>query len=61
MATKLSDSERTRLESALAAVCSQAGLDYGDAVLVRYTMNAVYRLDAEGVVVRMVPAPEPPC
>jgi aminoglycoside phosphotransferase (APT) family kinase protein len=57
VATKLSESERTRLESALAAICGQAGLDHAGAVLVRYTMNAVYRINAAGVVIRMTTGP----
>jgi hypothetical protein len=33
----------------------EAGIDADSAVLIRYTMNAVFRLDAAGVVVRMAP------
>jgi Phosphotransferase enzyme family len=58
VSTKLSDDERARLESALEAVCGQVGLAPAGAVLVRYTMNAVYRLDTEGVVVRMTTGPK---
>jgi len=57
VATTLSSSERTRLESALAAVCKQAGVDSTGAELVRYTMNAVYRIHGAGVVVRMASGP----
>lgn len=53
--TSLSTGERARLFDALSAVCLAAGLDSRDAVLLRYTMNAVFRLDAAGVVVRMAP------
>ena len=53
MATALNDDERSRLASGLDAVCGHAGLDPAGAELVRYTMNAVYRLDAAGVVVRL--------
>jgi aminoglycoside phosphotransferase (APT) family kinase protein len=51
--TTLSTSQRTRLTTALTAVCHQAGIDPRGAELMRYTMNAVFRIDAAGVVVRM--------
>lgn len=57
MATNLNSNERVRLESALAAVCEKAGISATGAELVRYTMNAVYRLDAAGVVIRMATGP----
>jgi hypothetical protein len=55
--TRLSNDERSRLATALAAVCRQAGIDDAGAVLIRYTMNAVYRLDGAQVVVRMTTGP----
>lgn len=55
--TKLTAQERIRLEAGLAAVCQSAQLDATGAELVRYTMNAVYRLPAAGVVVRMQSGP----
>lgn len=58
MGTRLSDEERRRLESGLAAICRSAGLDATGAELVRYTMNAVYRLPSAGVVVRMRSGPQ---
>lgn len=53
MATRLSEDERARLQTALADVCHAAGIDPAGATLVRYTMNAVYRIEHAGVVVRM--------
>ncbi len=53
MATELSTSEQARLRKTLAAVCHDVGLDPTDAELIKYTMNAVYRLDSAGVVVRI--------
>ena len=53
MATKLSDSERFRLDSGLASICDVAGLDSSGAELLHYAVNAVYQIDAGGVVVRM--------
>ena len=57
MTTTLSDTEQARLRAALADICAAAGIDPSGAVLVRYTMNAVYRLDTAGVVVRMAAGP----
>lgn len=57
MGTKLSDEEQCRLAAGLAAVCRSVDLDPAGAELVRYTMNAVYRLPAAGVVVRMRSGP----
>jgi len=57
VATNLSDIERGRLATALTAVCQQAGIDPAGAELIRYTMNAVYRLDQAGVVIRMTTGP----
>lgn len=51
--TTLNSSEQARLTDALAAVCQQAGIDPRGAALIRYTMNAVFRIDAAGIVVRM--------
>jgi aminoglycoside phosphotransferase (APT) family kinase protein len=53
--TSLSSSERGRLFEALSAICHAAEVDSDSAVLLRYTMNAVFRLDKAGVVVRMAP------
>lgn len=60
MGTKLNDEERRRLEAGLSAVCRSVGLDTSGAELVRYTMNAVYRLPVAGVVVRMRSGPRAP-
>lgn len=48
---------RDTLLPVLTAVCGAAGLDHRDAVLVRYIVNAVFRLRHEPVVVRIVLAP----
>jgi hypothetical protein len=53
VATVLTDTTRARLDAALHAVCAQAGIDPTGAVLMRYTMNAVYRLEHANAVVRM--------
>jgi aminoglycoside phosphotransferase (APT) family kinase protein len=58
VATTLTDPTRARLDAALRAVCAQAGIDPAGAVLVRYTMNAVYRLQQAGVVVRIASGAE---
>jgi aminoglycoside phosphotransferase (APT) family kinase protein len=55
VATQLSSEEQSRLETALTAVCHEAGLDPAGAQLVKYTMNAVYRLGSAGIVVRIAP------
>jgi hypothetical protein len=57
VATTLSTSERARLDAALAAICRTAGIQPTGASLIRYTMNAVYRIDHAGVVVRMTAGP----
>jgi hypothetical protein len=57
VATNLSDIERGRLATALTAVCRQIEVDPAGAELIRYTMNAVYRLDEAGVVIRMTTGP----
>jgi hypothetical protein len=43
-----------KLHTALVEVCRTAGLDATDAKLIRFTNNAVYRLDRHDVVVRIV-------
>lgn len=58
MTTTLSADESARLRDGLADICSQAGIDPAGAALIRYTMNAVYRLDRAGVVVRMSDRPD---
>jgi hypothetical protein len=55
--TTLSRSEQTRLSAGLHAVCEHAGIDARDATLIKFTMNAVYRLDRAGVVVRLANGP----
>jgi aminoglycoside phosphotransferase (APT) family kinase protein len=44
---------RERLTEVLAAVCAAAGLDHQGATLLKFTANAVFRLRAEPVVVRI--------
>jgi Ser/Thr protein kinase RdoA (MazF antagonist) len=44
---------RPKLEATLAAICEQAGLDAIDAKLIKFTNNAVFRLDRAPVVVRI--------
>ncbi|ABD13756.1 hypothetical protein ThrDRAFT_01228 [Frankia casuarinae] len=44
--------ERTR--RALGAICAEAGLDDSDAMLIKRTVNAVYRLPRAGAVVRII-------
>jgi aminoglycoside phosphotransferase (APT) family kinase protein len=56
VSTQLSSDEQARLCEALAAVCREAGIESAGARLVKYTMNAVYRLDHAGVVIRIAPA-----
>lgn len=58
MTTTLSADESARLQDGLSGICSQAGIDLAGAALIRYTMNAVYRLDRAGVVVRMSDRPD---
>ncbi|GAA1719369.1 aminoglycoside phosphotransferase family protein [Kribbella yunnanensis] len=53
--TSLSAGERARLFDGLSSICLAAGIDPSDATLLRYTMNAVFRLEHAGVVVRMAP------
>jgi hypothetical protein len=55
--TNLSRAARAEVDEALAAVCRQAGIAPAGARLIRYTMNAVYRIDAAAVVIRMAPGP----
>lgn len=57
MATKLSDNEQFQVNSGLAAICDAAGLDSSEAELLHYAVNAVYQIDANGVVVRMAGGP----
>jgi aminoglycoside phosphotransferase (APT) family kinase protein len=47
--------ERSR--RALTAICGAVGLDCGDAVAVKLTVNAVYRLPRSGVIVRIARSP----
>ncbi len=54
--TNLSSSERHRLDTALHETAQAAGIDPTGAELLRYTMNAVYRLPAEHIVLRIAPA-----
>ncbi len=44
---------RERLTEVLAAVCDEAGLDHQGATLLKFTANAVFRLRADPVVVRI--------
>ena len=53
--TILSSGERDRLDTALRDVASAAGIDPAGAVLLRYTMNAVYKLPAANLVLRIAP------
>jgi aminoglycoside phosphotransferase (APT) family kinase protein len=48
---------RQTLMPALAAVCGEVGFDHRDATLLRYVVNAVFRLSRQPVVVRIVLAP----
>lgn len=54
--TTLSSGERDRLDTALRDIASAAGIDPAGAVLLRYTMNAVYRLPEANLVLRIAPA-----
>ncbi|WP_329484200.1 aminoglycoside phosphotransferase family protein [Kribbella sp. NBC_01484] len=54
--TTLSSGEHDRLDTALRDIASAAGLDPAGAVLLRYTMNAVYKLPAANLVLRIAPA-----
>jgi hypothetical protein len=58
VATRLSSGEQSRLRDALVAVCRQVGLDPTGAELIKYTMNAVFRLDKAGVIVRLAAGPQ---
>jgi aminoglycoside phosphotransferase (APT) family kinase protein len=53
MGTELSVGQQSLLDGALEAVCRRVGFDPAGAELIKYTMNAVYRLDDAGVVVRI--------
>jgi len=55
--TILDTATRAHLDAALTAICQQAGVEPSGAHLIRYTMNAVFRLDPAGVVVRMTNGP----
>ncbi|WP_406048329.1 aminoglycoside phosphotransferase family protein [Kribbella sp. NBC_00889] len=54
--TTLSSGERDRLDTALRDIAGAAGIDPAGAVLLRYTMNAVYKLPAASLVLRIAPA-----
>lgn len=54
--TTLSSGERDRLDTALRDIAGAAGIDPAGAVLLRYTMNAVYKLPAANLVLRIAPA-----
>jgi aminoglycoside phosphotransferase (APT) family kinase protein len=45
---------REKLQSVLAEICVNLGLDASDARLIRLTNNAVYALESESVVVRII-------
>jgi aminoglycoside phosphotransferase (APT) family kinase protein len=51
--TVLTPQVEAQLRAALHAVCGRAGLDASDAHLIKYTINAVYRLASAPVVVRL--------
>lgn len=53
--TTLSSGERDRLDTALRDIARVAGIDPAGAVLLRYTMNAVYKLPAANLVLRVAP------
>jgi aminoglycoside phosphotransferase (APT) family kinase protein len=55
--TSLTTERSTELRYGLAEVCAAAGLDPDGAELLKYTMNAVYRLRADPVVVRLQAGP----
>ncbi|GAA1801440.1 aminoglycoside phosphotransferase family protein [Luedemannella flava] len=57
MATRLSLDEQSRLRAGLSAVCRQVSLDPDDAVLIKYTMNAVFHLHHADVVLRLATGP----
>jgi len=45
---------REKLERTLTQICADLGLDGSDARLIRFTNNAVYALESESVVVRII-------
>ncbi|QNE18278.1 phosphotransferase [Kribbella qitaiheensis] len=53
--TNLSSSERNRLDKALRETARSAGIDPAGAELLRFTMNAVYKLPDPKIVLRMAP------
>ncbi|MEU4607512.1 aminoglycoside phosphotransferase family protein [Kribbella sp. NPDC023972] len=54
--TTLSSGERDRLDTALHDIANAAGIDPAGAILLRYTMNAVYKLPSANLVLRIAPA-----
>jgi hypothetical protein len=56
--TALTAGRDRQLREGLAAVCAAAGLDPAGARLIKYTSNAVYRLAADPVVVRLTVGPD---